>query len=309
MISARLSHESIPGSGPAAASAAASGGERGFTLVEVIVVITLAAVVTGFTASLIREPLLAYNDVARRQVLVAAAEIGLERLARDVRRALPNSLRVAAGGTALEYLEVADGARYRSQPDTGLMHPAPADVFELGAETSFNVLGRFGALMFAYGVPLPAGTRIAVYPTGASVWIDAATGASPGAITPAGTSITVVDDGDEDQIVLAAAHQFALASPRHRMFVVSGPVSYLCAAGTLTRYWGYTVQAAQPTNAVLLPLAGAPSARLAEPVSACTFDYQPGTPQRGGLLTATLELADGSERVRLMHQIHVENVP
>lgn len=283
----------------------------GFTMVEVVVVIAIAAIVAGFSAVLIREPLLAYNDVARRRELVVSAETALERLARDVRRALPNSLRVATGGRVLEYLDVVEGARYRAEPNAALTHPAPGDVFEIGPETSFNVLGRLGALSFSYGTPLPAGTRLVVYPTGSSLWSDAATGATPGVVTPVGTAITVANDGDEDQLQLSAAHQFALQSPQRRVFVVSGPVTYACVpgAGTLTRYWSYAPSAAQPTDPTLAPLAGASSARLSDRVASCSFDYQPGTPTRGGLLTITLALSSGTEQVRLLHQIHVENVP
>jgi MSHA biogenesis protein MshO len=288
-----------------------SGSAQGFTLVEIVVVIAIAAIVTGFSAVLIREPLLAYNDVARRRELVVAAETALERLARDVRRALPNSLRVAPGGRVLEYLDVSEGARYRAEANAALTHPAPGDVFEIGAETSFNVLGRLAALSFTYGTPLPAGTRLVVYPTGASLWTDAATGANPGVITPAATSITVLDDGDEDQLQLSAAHQFSLQSPQRRTFIVSGPVTYICVpgSGTLTRYSSYTVSSAQPTDPTLAPLASASSARLSDRVASCAFDYQPGTPTRGGLLTVTLGLASGGEQVQLLHQIHVENVP
>jgi MSHA biogenesis protein MshO len=284
---------------------------QGFTLVEMVVVIAIAAIVAGFSAVLIREPLLAYNDVARRRELVVSAETALERLARDVRRALPNSLRVAAGGQVIEYLEASDGARYRAGADAGLTHPAPGDVFEIGPETSFNVLGRFAALSFSYGAALPAGTRLAIYPTGPSVWSDAATGASPGVITPATTSITLLNDTDEDQLQLSAAHQFSLQSPQRRVFVVSGPVTYACApgAGTLTRYWSYAVSATQPTDPTLAPLASASSALLANRVASCSFTYVPGTSTRGGLLTLALALSSGGEQVRLLHQIHVENLP
>lgn len=283
----------------------------GFTMVEVIVVITISAVIAGFTAVLIREPLLAYNDVARRRELVVSAETALERLARDVRRALPNSLRVSASGRVLEYLDVSEGARYRSEPDAALTHPAPADVFEIGPETSFNVLGRLSSLTFTYGTPFPAGTRLAIYPTSTTLWSDAATSASPGVITPAATSITPRNDGDEDQLELSAAHQFSLDSPRKRVFVVTGPISYVCApaSGTLRRYWSYSVSSTQPTDPALAPLVSAASANLADRVTSCSFDYQAGTPQRGGLLTITLVLTSGSEQVQLLHQIHVENVP
>src|SRR5262245_47175639 len=98
-------------------------GERGYTLIEVVVVVAITALVAGFIGSFISRPMQIYNDVGLRGELVAAASSALERMAREVRAALPNSVRVAAGGGALELLHVADGARYRAA--AGGAHSAP----------------------------------------------------------------------------------------------------------------------------------------------------------------------------------------
>jgi MSHA biogenesis protein MshO len=218
-------------------------------------------------------------------------------------------VRVSAGGNALELLHVADGARYRAAG--GGAHSSASDVIDLAGDASFNVLGRLRELSFSYGTPLAAGYRLSIYATGSSVWSDAASGANPGVITPAGTLLTLADDGDEDQIALSSAFRFALASPQQRVYVVDGPLSYVCdtAAGTLTRYSGYAVASSQPSNPGVAPLASASAALLVDRVSSCSFTYTPGTPQRAALVTIALGLARQGEQVRLLEQVHVLNTP
>jgi MSHA biogenesis protein MshO len=283
--------------------------ETGYTLIEVVVVVAITALVAGFIGSFITRPMQVYNDVALRGELVASASSALERVAREVRAALPNSVRVAAGGTALELLHVADGARYRSA--AGGAHTAASDLLDLAGDASFNVLGRFQDLAFSYGSPLPAGHRLSVYATGSGVWSDAASGTDPGVITPATTGLSIADDGDEDQLVLSAPFRFALASPQQRVYVVEGPLSFLCSAsaGTLMRYAGYAVAAGQPVDPSAAPLSSAGAALLVDRVAGCSFDYTPGTPQRAALVTIELTLAHQGEQVRLLEQVHVMNTP
>src|SRR5437016_12970404 len=82
-------------------------------------------------------------------------------------------------------------------------------------------------------------------------------------ITPVGTTITVAAGGaaNVNLITLNPAFQFAYGSPGKRLYLVSGPVSYLCdtAAGTVRRYSGYSIGNSHiASNAGLL--AAAPTA-------------------------------------------------
>lgn len=288
--------------------------EKGFTLVELVVVISVASIVAALATNFITRPVEAYRDLRSRAALVDAAESALRRVSRDVHAALPNSLRVSPDGRSLELLHTADGARYRRGPGTnpsGPDHSAASDWLDFLGDAQFNVLGRFANLAFAYGTPLPAATRLAVYNTSPAVYAEAAAGSDPGVITPAGTTITLTDDTDEDQVALSAPFRFRFTSPRQRLHVVDTPVSHLCAlgAGTLTRYSGYPIASVQPTDPGASPLDVATAGLLADRIASCRFAYDPGTPTRAGLLTAELVLADGDERVRLLQQVHVDNLP
>jgi MSHA biogenesis protein MshO len=287
----------------------------GVTLIELVVTLVLSAIVAGLIGSFIARPFEGYGHARVRADLVDGAEGALVRMAREVRLALPNSVRVAAGGLVLELLHTVDGARYRASAGVNPSaqdHSAAADWLDFtSADAQWNVLGRFSNLAFSYGAPLSAGHRVALYPAGSAVWSDAASGANPGTITPAGTAITLADDGDEDQLALSSAFRFALASPRQRLYLVDGPITFRCdpTAGTLTRYAGYAPAASQPTDPAAAPLASASAALLAESVAACAFAYDAGTATRGGLVTLALTLARAGEQVRMAWQVHVDNAP
>lgn len=170
---------------------------------------------------------------------------------------------------------------------------------------------RFRTFEIERGTALARGTRIAIYPTGSEVWSAAAANASPAIITAATNRITLHDDGDEDQIVLASAHRFSHVSPRARLYVVDSPVSYLCDvdAGVLWRVDGYAITASQPTDVAAAPLASGRPARTAEWIERCRFEYLPGTPARSGLVTLEIVIASEGERVRLLQQVPIPNAP
>src|SRR5512139_2377700 len=89
-------------------------------------------------------PVRGFADQTRRARLVDSADTALQRMIRDVRRALPNSVRTttAGGASALELLSTLDGARYRAQPPG-----TPAQILDFAAaDGSFNVLGPFTQL-------------------------------------------------------------------------------------------------------------------------------------------------------------------
>ncbi|MBT9566994.1 MAG: type II secretion system protein [Thiobacillus sp.] len=261
----------------------------GFTLVEMIIVIAIMGIVGAMVAVFLRAPLESYVAQDRRARLTDTADTALRRMGREVRLALPNSVRVTNVGTVvyLEFLATRSGGRYRTQGD-GTAGNDPLDF--TAPDTSFDVLGP--------PITMRAGELIAVYNLGI-----------PGADAWAGNTLANYGGtaGATSTVTLAPAMQFPLASPGNRFQVVEGPVTYECnpTTGNLTRYWGYAVNAAQPTAFA----AGTPRALLADQIEACTFTYSPGVTERGGLVSMTLNLLRENERVWLYHSMQVENQP
>ncbi|MEZ4278539.1 MAG: hypothetical protein R3F21_02840 [Myxococcota bacterium] len=290
----------------------------GLSTIEVVTVIALTGVLSVGLAGILRHPMQGHAAVSRRAELVDLADLALLRMSRDLRMALPNSVRVDGTRTAIELLHVAGGARYRAEPginDAGgpgeADHTDANDFLSFAGDARWNLLGRISGLAIAYDTPLASGSRIAIYPTGSEIWSDAAADTSPAIITASTNRITFRDDGDEDQIELASAHRFSHVSPRARLYLVDGPVTYLCdaASGVLWRIDGYAIAAGQPTDLSAAPLASGRQAQTGDRIERCVFDFVPGTPSRSGLVTLEIVIANAGERVRLLQQVPIPNAP
>ena len=281
----------------------------GFTLVEMIVVIVITGIIGGMVAMFIRAPMQGYVDSARRAAMTDIADTALRRMSRDLRLALPNSVRVttntcpSGAGTCrfLEFLPTRGGGRYRgSAPGNELNFSNPAD-------NSFDVL-------VPVGVTATANDFLVIYNLGirssgacSLLGADAYQGCNRRPVVSGGAIVTFTP----------TALVFPFESPGNRFHVVTRPVTYVCApvaggGGTLRRYWGYTIQDAQPTTAAQLALGGiAANALLASNVGAtCNFTYDPiVVAQRYGLVTMQLTLTDSGESVTLYNATHVSNEP
>jgi MSHA biogenesis protein MshO len=258
--------------------------QRGFTLIEMIVVMVIVGILAALGGMFIARPIEGFVDLSRRAALVDAADNALRRMQRDIRQALPNSIRIAGGGQWLELLHTTDGGRYRARGPNNILDFTQADA------DGFNVLGALS------GTPT-VGNGLVIYNLAATGTVGNAYSGDNRRAVAAGSSAT--------SIQFSPTTPFPFRSPYQRFFLVDGPVSYgfNTTNGTLERHAGYAINASQSA-----PTGGTTSV-MAEHVSSCTFTYSPGTPQRSGLVTLRLTLTDAGETITLLHQVHVENAP
>ena len=295
---------------------------QGFTLIELIMVIAIAGVVAVMASSMFANQMSAFVDLSRRAELVDQAETSVRHISRDVRHALPNSLRVTTSGTLrlLEFIPILDAGRYRSKVGDGSVADDD-DVLDFSAEdTSFQVLGRLpsitsGSRMVIYNIGQKTASGVPV--DGANVYADVAPVSvtipveDSHVISPSGATFSYVGN----VLSTTNAHQFSFESPQRRFYFVKTPISYICDLTNqrIVKYAGYTLDEttpAQPTNMTAAPLLGASiKATLVENVSACTFSYDAGNAQRAGLLTLSITVEENDESVNLTLQIHVDNAP
>ncbi|MDQ4625222.1 prepilin-type N-terminal cleavage/methylation domain-containing protein [Janthinobacterium lividum] len=284
---------------------------RGFTLVEMVIVIVITGIIGTMVAVFIRVPVQGYMDVAARAALADTADTAARRLTRDVRLALPNSVRVSNNGLFLELLLTKTGGRYLSDSDpAGLGNvlsfetpPAP------GVPGSFSVVGAMPANALGARQAISVGDQIVVYNLGGAYTpndaysCSAATGCNRAAVT-----------GVAGNVVTLGSYPFATApaplpSPSNRFQVVSTPVTYACdlATGTLTRYAGYAIQATQPVAADLTD-----GALLARQVTGCAFSYTVLANVQRGLVNISLSLGAANSNtgvLRLVQQVQARNTP
>src|SRR5438105_584625 len=113
---------------------------KGFTLIESIMTIAITGILAAAIAVFISRPLIGYNQSASRAVLVDQAETILRRMERDLQKAVPNSVRVNAGGNAIEYFNTIEAIRYRAVTQ-GSEHALDFST----NSTGFEVIGSFQA--------------------------------------------------------------------------------------------------------------------------------------------------------------------
>jgi MSHA biogenesis protein MshO len=280
---------------------------RGMTLMELIVVIVLLGILGVSFGVFIVPALTAYNALAQRATLVDAAESALRRMARDVRIAVPNSVRItiAGSGFTLEMVPTVDGGRYCA---TGLANcTAASELLDPAAlDDNFEILGFFQDSTFTSAA---AGTTTAyrLVVGNADTGIYSASGSSA-VISPDPTTITLTTVSSRHHVALGATHQFCTSadcSPRQRVFVVrnaDAPVRYVCdpSAQTLTRHAGYN-------------FSGGPSGSgnlVASGVTDCGVAAMSSTTQvqDTGIVVMRLGLTGASgEVVTLMHQAQIDN--
>ncbi len=275
---------------------------RGFTLVELITVILLMSILMVGTTRYITSTAEGYAISARSSGLAAHGRIAVERLQRELRNALPGSVRTGVS-QCIEYLPVVAGSRYLDVPD--------ADGANVALD--FPVIGG-GAMSSQFSVLTPeadvsTAQYVAVFPvTNAGVYSTSANASLNGyaSLAANGTSTRISD------VTMTDAHQFPSESPTDRVFFVGAPVSWCvltaafgASAGQLRRYanYGFNVAQVQP------PLASSQVISEGIKTDSPVFTYHAGSPERSAIVQVYLELEIGGQELTLSHEVQVRNVP
>lgn len=274
--------------------------QRGFTLFETIIVMVLTGILAGVVATFIFSPVQNFFSTSARVELVDASDNAMRLMSRELRKSLPNSVRVSANGLQIEFVPTIAGARYRTEVSVAGDDPLSFSQID----TSFDVFGS--------PLNVAAGQWAVVYNLG-----DAVVGSN---VYAASTSAAEQALSNRRAITGVSATRWSIASlaaypdiaftPPYRIYAVEAPVMYVCnlATGTLTRQSGYGWSASIPGAT-----AGT-SALLLSGITACTFTYDANAvAQRSGLVlikvTAQIATPKGPDVATLVHHVHVDNLP
>ena len=259
----------------------------GFTLVEMVtVIIILGILVIGVSSFVILGTRIFVESTSVDQVL-SQSRFAMERMTRELRNALPNSVRVTPSPTTyqcIEFVPILASASYVNLP-----------VFPASAEASGTVMLPSQGIDTAH--------KMVLYPLLPSHVYSG---------SPAGSSGHIFDikSVTGNQVEFDRAVQFAEASPQRRYFMVDKAVSYcFLANGEIRRYSGYGLVGTQPAPASM----GA-GALMAEKVTnnlstQSPIHFTPGTLINNAVVQLTPRFDVNGQSFQYQHQVQVVNVP
>jgi MSHA biogenesis protein MshO len=269
--------------------------QRGFTLVELVMVIVIMGVISGIVAVFMRSPIEAYIASGRRAALTDEADTVVRRIGRDIRRALPNSIR-SSGSQCIEFIPTKTGGRYRVEEKV-VLDDSSLDFSK--QDSTFNMLGSNSGLPVAQQIAKD--DLVVVYNLG----ISGASAYDADNYAPV-TSVGAESAGETP--INISPKKFPLASGSNRFHVVPAAeqqVAYVCSGTSLFRH-----VAAVPSASANCVGSGALIASNVN-CSLTSFSYGGSDLARNALVSMVLSLQDssGTETVTLQHEVHVSNTP
>lgn len=214
----------------------------GFTLVEMVtVILILGILVVGVSSFIIFGTRIFVESSSVDQVL-SQSRFAVERVTRELRSALPNSLRVNTDSLTyqcIEFVPIEASTTYLTMPIV------PAAAASTGIVILDNTVSAIRVNQFAWIYPL---IDADVYSSARQKRAQVKTIATAPSPSPLVHQVT---------LTFTAPTRFAEASPRQRIYFGSSPVSYCFEKGPsgnelqLLRYAGYSFNAIQPNPAAM----------------------------------------------------------
>ncbi len=275
---------------------------RAFTLVEMITVLLLLSILMIGTVRYITDSAEGYAIAVRSSDLAAHGRLAVERLQRELRNALPGSVRTDVP-QCIEFLPVIAASQYLDVPD--------AD----GASAALDFPAAGGgpaAAQFSVVTPpvdVSGAAYVAVYPVSTAQVYSVSASASLNAfssVAPNGGSTRISD------VTMADSHRFPHASPTRRVYFTGSPVSWCvlttafgASAGQLRRYAGYGFNVVQAQPALASSTVVSEGIDTTNPV----FTYHAGAPERSAIVQVSMQVARAGQSLTLSHEVQIRNAP
>jgi MSHA biogenesis protein MshO len=255
----------------------------GFTLIEIIAVIVVMGILAVLGGKFVMESSRSYQSTKSRTELVNVGRQASERMSRQLRVALPYSVRITNSGNCLEFMPIASGGNYRDQvPDAVNSGTASATIYT----SPFQI--EFGSATY---VAIGAMSAAEVY--GASSLASLA--------APINMSST-----PSSAVTLSAPKVWLRNSVNQRFYLLNAPQAF-CIVGNQLRFYEN-----QPLTGVVL---GSAFSLMADNVTAVTpFSLSAGSENRNTNVNFDITFVDANPLGQTLsltfnQSVMIRNVP
>ncbi|MDX3775390.1 type II secretion system protein [Chromatiaceae bacterium AAb-1] len=175
---------------------------RGFTLIELLLTMVILAILASGVSSYIGLGATMYTDAIERERILSQSRFVAERMVRELRNAVPNSVRVSDNGNCLEFAPVVAAGLYTSLDNTTLTYQWLSDASQV-----------------------TVGNKVVVYPLKPEHVLD---------IDERNRSIVALSDpATPDTFTLNGA--FETGSPARHFYIYNETVKYCKTGSAITR--------------------------------------------------------------------------
>lgn len=253
-----------------------SGRQAGFSLIELITVMVVLALVAAIGTGFIVSATDSYQRTQSRAALVNAGRAALERMTRQLRGAMPYSVRITNSGSCVEFMPVAGGGFYRD--------PVPDQSNGAAPHTSIDTAPHsvdFGSADF---VSIGAMSSNELY------------GGGPVSLAPVSSrSATSVE---------FPSRVWERNSVGQRFFLLNAPQGF-CLFGSELRYYENQDRTAAGIDSTSdYSLLAKDAQALGSP-----FVLSSASDSRNVLLTMNIAFAEGGESLSFEQEVLIRNVP
>ncbi len=263
------------------ASSIALTGEKGFTLIEIVMVIVVLGILGVAGADFIGTAFKGFSQADARMDLYEEGKMALVRMERELRNVVPYAINPPPALPADPVLEFGMVDETAMQNVFGRYTETAGDfpTNKLNDENGASASPEIGWILAVYNTKwdpdFTDGDRLFRV---ADVKINKEMRFNPKIIEP---------------------------SPKQRYYVVDKAVRYYKSGTTLYRSEDDTVSDSNPA----VDLDGATGYPLTTHVDTLTFQYAPGTLTRNGLIVINMTLKKDDEHVKFHKEVHIRNVP
>ena len=263
---------------------------KGFTLVELVLVILVLGIVSTSVTSFIIFGVEIYQDVSGRDKQLSDSRFVIERITREVREALHNSVRVTNDRTCIEFIPILASSSYVDIP---VLPDDERDVVTVVVSDEIFEQGN---------------TKLVVYPLSVGdVYVDG--GSKEGKLFNISSYATTTNN--VMTITLDEEVLFTDDSPTERYFIIKDSVAYCQDAtnNTILRYQGHAFTTTQATQATFTTAANLGVLMAERQSNDFPFSILSPTLLRNAIVVIDFTFTYDDENLRQINEVHVANVP